>query len=90
MLQHPVQKNGKKIQRPIIIKLTNVFEKPLIYKSLKNLKLYNNKLNLKLKLPGYIYATDNLPIEMLQQKKKIFFHYSIKPDKKAKERHGKS
>ena len=50
MPQHPVQKNGKKIQRPIIIKLTNLFDKQLIYKSLKNLKLYNNKLNLKTRL----------------------------------------
>ena len=35
MSQHPVLKNGKKIQRPIIIKLTNLFDKQLIYKSLK-------------------------------------------------------
>ena len=55
----------------LIIKLTNLFDKQLIYKSLKNLKLYNNELNLKPRLPGYIYVTDHLPIEMLQQKKKL-------------------
>ena len=71
MPQHPVLRNGKKIQRPIIIKLTNFFDKQLIYKSLKNQKLYNNELNLKPKLPGYIYVTDHLPSEMLQQKKKL-------------------
>ena len=70
MPQHPVLKNGKKIQRPIIIKLTNLFDKQLIYKSLKNLKLCNKELNLKPRLPGYIYVTDHLPIEILQQKKK--------------------
>ena len=71
MPQHPVLKNGKKIQRPIIIKLTNLFDKQLIYKSLKNLKLCNKELNLKPRLPGYIYVTDHLPIEILQQKKKL-------------------
>ena len=69
MPKQPVRKNEKKIQRPIIIKLTNLFDKQLIYKSLKNLKLYNNESNLKPRLPGYIYVTDHLPIEMLQQKK---------------------
>ena len=71
MPKQPVLKNGKKIQRPIIVKLTNLFDKQLIYKSLKNLKLYNNELNLKSRFPGYIYVTDHLPIEMLQQKKKL-------------------
>ena len=71
MPKQSVLKNGKKIQRSIIIKLTNLFDKQLIYKSLKNLKLYNNELNLTSRLPGYIYVTDHLPIEMLQQKKKL-------------------
>ena len=66
-----VLKNGKKIQRPIIIKLTNLFEKQLTWKYLNNLKLYNNELNVKPRLRGYIYVTDHLPIEMLQQKKKL-------------------
>ena len=65
MPQHPVQKYGKKIPRPIIIKLTNLFDKHLIFKSLTNMKLYNNELNLKPRLPGYIYVTDHQPIEML-------------------------
>ena len=73
MPKQPVLKNGKKIQRPIIVKLTNLFDKQVIYKSLNNLKLYNNELNFKPKFPGYIYVTDHLPIEMLQQKKETFF-----------------
>ena len=71
MPKQPVLKNGKKIQQPIIIKLTNLFDKQLIHKSLKNLKLYSNELNLKPRFLGYIYVTDHLPIEMLQQKKKL-------------------
>ena len=35
MPKQPVLKNGKKIQRPIIVKLTNLFDKQLIYKSKK-------------------------------------------------------
>ena len=35
MPKQPVLKNGKKIQRPIIIKFTNLFDKQLIYKSFK-------------------------------------------------------
>ena len=71
-----VLKNGKKIQRPIIVKLTYLFDKQLIYKSLKNLKLYNNELNLKPRFPGYIYVTDHLPIEMLQQKNKLLLLFN--------------
>ena len=71
MPKQPVLKNGKEIQRPIIVKLTTLFDKQLIYKFLNNLKLYNNELNLKPRFPGYIYVTDHLPIEMLQQKKKL-------------------
>ena len=85
MFKQPVLKNGKKIQRPIIIKLTNLFDKQLIYKSLKNLKLYNKELNLKPRLSGYIYVTDHLPIEMLQQKKKLLplFNKAAQEGKRA-------
>ena len=60
----------------LINKLTNLFDKQLIHKSLKNLKLYNNELNLKPRFPGYTYITDNLPIEMLQQKKKLLLLFN--------------
>ena len=35
MPKQPVLKNGKKIQRTIIIKFTNLFDKQLTYKSFK-------------------------------------------------------
>ena len=89
MPKQPVLKNGKKIQRPIVNKLTNLFDKQLIYNSLENLKLYNNELYLKPRLPGYIYVTIIYPLKCYN-KKRNFFHYSITPDKKAKENHGKS
>ena len=47
LLQHPVLKNDIKVNRPIIIKLTNSNDKRLKFGSLKNLKQFNNarKLN---------------------------------------------
>ena len=85
MPKQPVLKNGKKIQRPIIVKLTNLFDKQLIYKFFKNLKLYNNEMNLKPRFPGYIYVTNHLPIKMLQQKKKLLplFNKARQEDKRT-------
>ena len=87
--QHSILRNSKKIQRPIIIKLNNSFYKQLVYKFLKSLTSFNNELNSKPRLPGYIYVTDHLSSEMLQQKRNVL-HYSIKLDKKAKEFPGNS
>ena len=41
--QQPVMKDGVKINRPIIIKLTNAADKHLIFSSLKHLKAHSNK-----------------------------------------------
>ena len=43
--QHTIFKNGKRTTRPIIIKLSSVFNKNIILKSLKKLKSYNLKLS---------------------------------------------
>ena len=45
--QHSVQRNNKKIVRPIIKKLTNDFDKQLIFKNLKRLKECKETLSLK-------------------------------------------
>ena len=54
--QHPVVKNGKNITRPMIILLSNSFNKHQIIKCLKN-QAYNNKLNPEPKQPDYAYIT---------------------------------
>ena len=69
--QHPVYRAGKKMNRPVIIKLTNSFDKHLIFKSLKNLKLYNDNRNLKPKSRHYTYITEYLPRELQLQKKRL-------------------
>ena len=57
--QHPVLKNGIKVNRPIIIKLTNSNDKRLIFGSLKNLKQFNNAR--KLNQQNSVYITEHLP-----------------------------
>ena len=75
--QHPVFNTaGGKVTRPIIIKLTNSNDKHLIFQSLKNLKTYNESLNLKPKSPGYAYVTEHLPQELKIQKQKLLPHYN--------------
>ena len=75
--QHPVFNTaGGKVTRPIIIKLTNSNDKHLIFQSLKNLKTYNESLNLKPKSPGYVYVTEHLPQELKTQKQKLLPHYN--------------
>ena len=69
--QHPVYRAGKKMNRPVIIKLTNSFDKHSIFKSLKNLKLYNDNRNLKPKSQHYTYITEHLPRELQLQKKRL-------------------
>ena len=60
--QHPIYKNGKKITRPVIIKLPSVFEKQSIFKAVKNLKNFNQNSNFK------VYITEHLPAEFMKQK----------------------
>ena len=69
--QHPVYRAGKKMNRPVIIKLTNSFDKHLIFKSLKNLKLYTDNWNVKPKSQHYTYITEHLPRELQLQKKRL-------------------
>ena len=57
--QHAVLKNGIKVNRPIIIKLTNSNDKRLIFGSLKNLKQFNNAR--KLNQQNSVYITEHLP-----------------------------
>ena len=71
--QHPITKNGKRIIRPIIVKLTSYSDKNIIMRSLKNLKEYNEKK--KRAFGGetnYVYVTEQLRKELQQQKKNSF------------------
>ena len=70
--QHPITKDGKRVTRPIICKLTRYSDKNLIMSSLKNLKQYNaeRKFNLGEHFK-YTYVTEHLPTSLQQQKKRL-------------------
>ena len=60
--QHPTYKNGKKITRPVITKLSSNFEKQSISKAVKKLKNHNQNSN------STFYITKHLPAEFMKQK----------------------
>ena len=67
--QHPIYKNSKKITRPVIIKLSSVFDKQSILKAVKNLKNFDQKSNSK------VYITEHLPAEFVKQKQALLSQF---------------
>ena len=70
--QKPVYKNDHKINRPIIIKVTNASDKRRIFNNLTKLKSYNAKrreLNL-----GTVYVTEHLP-KLFQEERKLLLPF---------------
>ena len=65
--QRPVIKDGKKVIRPIIIKLANATTKQNIFGNLKRLKAYNTVKKFEGKPLRFV--TDHLPKKFLKQKK---------------------
>ena len=65
--QQPPMKNGKRITRPIVIKLVNVQEKSCIFQSAKHLRTYNEKLKKEDNKSPYVYICDHLPTKLQQQ-----------------------
>ena len=67
--QHPVyDSNQHKVNRPIIIKFMDVFDKQKFVANLKHHKCYNKN---RARSSQYVYATEHLPIELQNQKKKL-------------------
>ena len=81
--QRPIIKQGQKITRPIIIKLTNAFDKSVICNSASNLKKYNQQFWGSSATNGRsrksVYITEHLPQQLYHQKKKLLLLF-----KKAK------
>ena len=79
--QHPITKHGKKVARPIIIKVASSHDKYLIMSNLGNLKAYNESQKLKAnestescdlqirKTP--VFITEHLPKQFYNQKKRL-------------------
>ena len=67
--QQPIFEKGIKVNRAIIVKLTNAIDKSTIFGNLKLPKDLDNAQKLKNK--PFIYITDHLPRTFLQQKKML-------------------
>ena len=66
--QHPIFNKGEKVDRPEIIKLSDVFEKKRILDSLSNLKFYNQMRKGKDENKTYVYVSEHLPTAFQKQK----------------------
>ena len=59
--QHPLFKLGKRVTRPIIVKLAYMEDKTAIYKAAKNLNKYNQTGRELKQSTRYVFITDHLP-----------------------------
>ena len=80
-----VIKNGKKVIRPIIVKLANATTKHNIFGNLKRLKTYNRARKLEGK--PLLFVTHHLPKKFLEQKKLLMNHF-IQVKKISRKHHG--
>ena len=69
--QRPVTKNGKRIDRPIVIKVATVMDKARITGSLRKLKMFNEGRKKDDPNTLYVFVTDHLPKRFELQKKKL-------------------
>ena len=70
--QTPIfDKDRRKINRPIIVKFFDIFNKYKFTKSLKNLKSYNKKRRSENSNLPYVYATGHLRKELQLQRSKL-------------------
>ena len=82
--QHPVYQRGIKVTRPIIIKLTDTFEKQLIMNSLGKLKAYNSATKTEnISSRQNVYVSEHLP-QAFRQKEKLMPQFKeARKEKKA-------
>ena len=69
--QYPVQKHGRSVHRPIIVKLLTMKDKNVIFKTVKYSKHYYRERQLENESNPYVYVTENLPLKIRQQKKEV-------------------
>ena len=59
--QRPVTKNGKRVDRPIVIKVATEMDKARITGSLRKLKMFNEERKTDDPNTSYVFVTDHLP-----------------------------
>ena len=71
--QRIILQNKVRVNRPIIINLTNADVKQLIFSHLKNFKIFNNtRISMNLKMQ---YVTQQLPEQFQNKRKKLLHRY---------------
>ena len=85
--QHPVKKNGKTVDRPIIVKLLTTHDKKLIFEAVRNLKAYNTKLKREDETSPSVYVTEHLP-KNSKSNESFFYHFTERRRKIKKKRYG--
>ena len=73
--QRPIFKNGKRICRPLIVKLSTISDKNKIFGHVKNLKNFNEARNLTLLHDKFVYVSNHLPRDFVLQKKRLYPQY---------------
>ena len=68
--QHPVQRFGRSVVRPIIVKLLTMQDKTLIFNSAKHLKTYNSERISEDATSPHIFITEHLPKKFQEQRKR--------------------
>ena len=71
--QRPKFDSGKRVCRPLIVKLNTILDKNTIFAHVKNLKVFNETRNSTLLHDNKsAYISDHLPREFVLQKKKLY------------------
>ena len=83
--QHPVYKNRIKVNKPIIFKLQNNYDKQLVMSCLKHLKTYNENRKKSVTAPLAVYVSEHLSQVHYQQKQHLLplFKQARADDKKT-------
>ena len=74
--QRSVTKNGKRVDRPIVIKVATVMDKARITGSLRKLKMFNEGRKKDDPNTSYVFVTDHLPKRFELQKKKLITQFN--------------
>ena len=74
--QKPIYRKGKRVRRPLIVKLTSVQDKNKIFGHAKNLKVFNQtRSDSNLIHEESVYISDHLPREFVLQRKRLYPQY---------------
>ena len=75
-LEHDIDKAGKLVTRPRIIKLAYTEDKTFIHKAAKNMNKYNQTRRKLKQSPPHVFITDHSPSAFQKQRKKLIPYFN--------------